>query len=65
MQRAHLQGLGVKRLAEINGCTVQCGDESSPDDGWQRCLGPLQMTKETQKVKNDKINPNPFLKEGG
>lgn len=30
---------------------------SSLDDGWQTCLGPLQMAKENQKVRNDKINP--------
>lgn len=65
LQRAQVKGLGVKRLEEINGCTVQGGDVSSVSDGWQRCLGPLQMAKENQKVKNDKINPKNFLREGG
>lgn len=65
LQRAHMKGLGVKRLEEINGHTACYGNASSLDDGWQRCLGSLQMTRENQKVRNDRINPASFLREGG
>ena len=65
MQRAHLKGLGVKRLKEINGHTAERGIASSLDDGWQRCLGPLRVTKEKQKVRNDGINPDSFLRTRG
>jgi hypothetical protein len=64
LQRAELKGLGVRRLEEINGHAVQCGNVHSFDDGWQQNLGPLQMAVENQNVRNDGINPESFLSEG-